>query len=296
LKIKKLLLIINPNAGKMKAGSALLDLVSEFSSHRYEVTVFPTEKAGDAEKKVIKSGADYDLVVCYGGDGTLNEIVSGVVKLPSPPPPFSFIPAGTANDFATTVGMPSDISQAVKRILGGKPHPLDIGQFNSKHFIYVAAFGLFTSVSYTVPQDMKKAFGHLSYVMEGVKQAIDIPSYRMRVEYDGRTIRDEFVVGLVTNSTSVAGMFKLDKSKVKLDDGEFELLLVRNPNNPILLSKIFVDLSAQKYDPDYVIFERVKTVRFSCTEPVAWCLDGENGGVHKRAVVNNLHRKGVLRI
>ncbi|MCL1789328.1 MAG: diacylglycerol kinase family lipid kinase [Oscillospiraceae bacterium] len=297
---KKLLLIINPNAGKMKANSTLLELVSAFSSKKYEVTVYPTEKKSDAEKKVVKCGKDYDLIVCYGGDGTLSEIVNGIARIDEPPI-FSFVPSGTANDFAATVAMPSDISLAVKKIVGGKNHPLDIGKFchknqSCKYFVYVAAFGLFTSVSYTVPQDIKKAFGHLSYVAEGIKQVIDVPSYKMTVEWGDKVIKDEFVVGLVTNTTSVAGMFKLDKSKVKLDDGEFEILLVRNPGNPILLSKIIVDLSAQKFDPNYVIFERVSKVKFRCDESVAWCLDGENGGIHKNITIENLHRKGTIRV
>jgi len=304
---KKLLLIINPNAGKgkMKASGVLLDLISEFSSGKYEVTVYPTTKQSDAEEKVAKSGLGYDLIVSYGGDGTLCETINGLIRLskkrssnesPESAPPFGFIPAGTANDFAATVGMPSDISQAAKKIINGKNRSIDIGQFNNKNFIYVAAFGLFTSVSYTVPQDMKKAFGHLAYVMEGVKQAIDIPSYRMTVEYNGKKIQDDFVVGLVTNSTSVAGMFKLDKSRVKLDDGMFELTLVKDPKNPVLLSRIMMDLSIQKFDPNYVIFEKVSSVKFYCEESAAWCLDGENGGVHNKAVINNMHKKAVLRI
>jgi diacylglycerol kinase family enzyme len=174
---------------------------------------------------------------------------------------------------------------------------MDIGQFNAnKNFIYVAAFGMFTSVSYTVPQDAKKVFGHLSYVVEGAKQIIDIPNYRMRVEFNGKSIKDDFVVGLVMNSTSVAGMFKLDKKKVKLDDGEFELFLIKNPNNPVILSRIFVDLSMQKYDPNYVIFERVNSVKFTCIDPGAWCLDGESGGTYKKAIVTNLHKRGVIKI
>jgi len=294
---KKLLLIINPNAGRMRANSTLLELVRAFSAHKYEVTVFPTEKKSDAEKKVLQSGGDYDLIVCYGGDGTLSELVNGIAKLPKSPP-FSFVPAGTANDFATTVYMPNDIQSAVKKILLGKNRPIDIGSFNDKHFIYVAAFGLFTSVSYTVPQDAKKAFGHFSYVVEGVKQAIDIPSYNMTVEFNGKTITDEFAVGLVSNSTSIAGIFKMDQQnfKVKLDDGKFELMLVRNPNNPLLLSKIMMELSQQILDSEYVIFERVSNVKITCDEAVAWCLDGEKGGLHNNAEITNLHKKGTIRI
>jgi YegS/Rv2252/BmrU family lipid kinase len=279
----------------MKAGSTLLDLVSEFSARKYQVTVFPTAKKSDAEKKVLESGEEYDLIVCYGGDGTVSETVNGLAQL-SQPPPFSFIPAGTANDFASTLAIPTDINRAVKKIVSGKNRPLDIGKFNNRHFVYVAAFGLFTSVSYTVPQDAKKMFGQLSYVVEGIKQAIDIPSCRMRVRFNNRVIKDEFVVGLVTNSTSVAGMFKIDKSKVRLDDGEFELLLIRNPNNPVVLSRIFMDLSMQKYDPNHCIFERVSDVQIHSDEPVAWCLDGESGGSYKKVCISNLHKKGIIRI
>lgn len=296
---KKLLLIVNPNAGRMKANEDLLALVDEFTKNKYDANVYPTKKKSDAEKKIIKCGGDYDLIVCYGGDGTVSEVVNGVAKLElDQPVPFSFIPSGTANDFAMTVSMPTDINLAVKKIIRGKERPIDIGKFNSKHFIYVAAFGLFTSVSYTVPQDLKKTFGHLSYVMEGIRQAIDVTSYKMTVEFGEKTVKDEFVLGLVTNTTSVAGMFRLSNAKVKLDDGEFELLLVRNPGNPILLSNILLDLSAQKYDPEYVIFERVSKVKFRSdeSEPIAWCLDGENGGVHKRVIIENLHRKGIIRL
>jgi len=301
---KKLLLIVNPNAGKMKAGSALLDLVSEFA-RKYEVTVFPTTKQSDAENKVIKSAADYDLIVSYGGDGTLSETVNGLAKFsckndesdsPCNPPAFGFIPAGTANDFAATVGMTGNIKEAARTIMSARNRQLDFGGFNNKYFIYVAAFGLFTSVSYIVPQEMKKTFGHLAYIMEGIKQAIDIPSYRMTVEYNGKIIKDDFIVGLVTNSTSVAGMFKLDKANVKLNDGKFELTLVRDPKNPVLLSKLIMDLSIQKYDPNYIIFDKVSEIKFRSHEPVAWCLDGENGGLHKKAVITNLHKKGIIRI
>jgi YegS/Rv2252/BmrU family lipid kinase len=293
--MKKLLLIVNPNAGKMKANSTLLDIVEKFSVKKYEVTVFPTAKQYDAMNKVVSCGADYDLIVCYGGDGTVSEVVSGLARLEKPVP-YSFIPAGTANDIAATYSMPADIGQAVNKILNGRHRPIDIGGFNNKHFIYVAAFGLFTSVSYTVPQDAKKIFGHLSYVVEGAKQVIDIPSYKMTVRYSDKVIKDDFVVGLVINSTSVAGMFRLAQSKVKLDDGRFELLLVKNPGNPVALSRIFMDLAQQKYDPDYVTFERVQGVRFYCAQPVAWCLDGECGGAYNKAVVTNLHKRGIIRI
>ncbi|MCL1832073.1 MAG: YegS/Rv2252/BmrU family lipid kinase [Oscillospiraceae bacterium] len=300
--MQKLLLIVNPNAGRMKAGSALMDMVSGFAAADYEVTVFPTTRKGDAQAKVASlTDCGYDLIVCYGGDGTLSEVINGIAQLPAPSPAFSFITAGTSNDFARTVSMPAIISKAVDKIVNGQNVPLDLGEIVEdgvvKHFFYVAAFGLFSSVSYVVPQSAKKAFGHLAYVAEGAKQAIDIPAYKMKVEYDGKSITDEFVVGLVANTTSVAGMFKVDPAKVILDDGLFELILVKKPSNPILLSKIIMDLSAKKYHPEYVIFEQVKECKFTCkNEDVAWCLDGENGGVHRSVEIKNLYRRGLIRL
>jgi YegS/Rv2252/BmrU family lipid kinase len=294
--MKKLLLIVNPNAGRMKAGAALMSLVCGFAEAGYEVTVFPTAKKGDAEEKALSCGSDYDLVVCYGGDGTLSELVNGLARIEGEPPTFGFITAGTSNDFARTVSMPSHIKRAVAKIVNGTELPLDFGGFNDRFFIYVAAFGLFSSVSYVVPQGAKKAFGHLAYVAEGAKQSLDIPSYTMTVEYDDKSVTGEFAVGLVANSTSVAGMFKVDRGVVRLDDGKFELILVKNPANPILLSKIILDLSAKKYHPEYVIFEQVSSVRFICDSEVAWCLDGECGGDHRIAEITNLHRKGVIKL
>jgi YegS/Rv2252/BmrU family lipid kinase len=294
--MRKLLLIVNPNAGRMRAGSALLDLVTGFSAHGYEVTVFPTAAVGDAEVKAYECSADYDLTVCYGGDGTLSEMVNGTVRT-CKSPPFGFIPAGTSNDFARTLAMPHKIPSAVSKIVKGSNVPLDIGAFNERYFIYVAAFGLFTSVSYVVPQGAKKAFGHLAYVAEGVKQAIDVPAYEMDIEYDGNRVSGKFAVGLVMNTTSVAGMFKLNRSQVKLDDGVFELVLVRKPQNNLVLSKIIMDLSAQNFHADeHIIFERVKNVKITSKDKVAWCLDGENGGLHTNAEITNLHRKGIIRI
>jgi len=296
---KKLLLIVNPNAGKMKAGAALLDLIREFTKPGYDVTVYPTEKKSDAENKVKKSGANYDLIVCCGGDGTLSETVNGLAKLSKvyeKPVPFSFIPAGTANDFATTVGMPGDLKEAARTIIAGRNRTLDVGGFNGGYFVYVAAFGLFTSVSYTVPQEMKKTFGHLAYVMEGIKQTADIPSNRLTIEYNGKVVKDSFVVGLICNTTSVAGLLKLDKAKVKLNDGKFELILIKDPKNPVLLSKLIMDLSLQRFDPQYVIFDRTSCIKIRSEDSVQWCLDGEDGGFHSEAVITNLPKKALLRI
>ncbi|MCL2754716.1 MAG: YegS/Rv2252/BmrU family lipid kinase, partial [Oscillospiraceae bacterium] len=279
-----------------------MKIVSGFSAAGYEVTVYPTVAAGGAQTKARECGGDYDLVVCYGGDGTLSELINGLADASdAPTTPFSFITAGTSNDFAKTVNMPANIEKAVAKIVEGKNAPLDLGAFNEQKFIYVAAFGLFTSVSYVVPQEAKKAFGHLAYVAEGARQSLDIQSHKMQVEYVGadgvhKTAEGEFAVGLVTNSASVAGMFKLDRSVVKLDDGKFELILVRKPANPLLLSKIIMDLSVWKFHPEYVIFEQVSEVKFTSDSEVAWCLDGESGGLHKVAKITNLYRKGVIRI
>jgi len=295
--MKKLLLIVNPNAGRKRAGSALMKIVSGFANAGYEVTVYPTAMQGDAEAKAFSASVDYDLTVCYGGDGTLSETINGLARInDDTTPAFSFITEGTSNDFARTVNMPAVIEKAVNKIVCGKNTPLDLGQFNERNFIYVAAFGLYTSVSYIVPQEAKKAFGHLAYVAEGAKQTFTLPSHKMKITYDDQVIEGDFSVGLVANTASVAGMFKIERSVVKLDDGKFELILVRNPGNPILLSKIIMDLSVWKFHPDYVIFAQPSKIAFESDEDVAWCLDGENGGLHKTVQITNLYKKGNIRI
>lgn len=298
---KKLLLIVNPYAGKMKAQKILFDIVYIFSCDGYEVTVIPTKERNDAINIIETHPATYNLIVCCGGDGTLNEVFNGLMRLKEIIP-LGYIPIGTTNDFAATHEIPIDPIAAAENIIQGKNYPVDVGYFNnnlaesSRYFAYVAAFGLFTSVPYIVSQETKKIWGHFAYLLEGIKQSIEIPSYELSIEYDGNLIEDEFVLGTITNSTSVAGLLKFDKSDVNLNDGEFEVLLIKNPHNDMQLKMIIIGLAMQQYDERYVMFFRASQIKISCNEPLSWCLDGEDGGLHTDIVINNLPKQILMRL
>lgn len=297
---KQLLFIINPCAGKKKAQKMLYDLIDIFSLGGYEVTVFPTRQRDDATN-IIKTHSSCDIVVCCGGDGTLSETVNGIARLKKIIP-MGFIPAGTTNDFAATLDIPFDLAAAAKNIVLGKDYLIDIGFFsgnvhNGRYFSYIAAFGLFTSVSYVVPQEMKNTLGHFAYMLEGIKQALEMPSYRLLIEYDGNIIEDEFVLGTITNSTSVAGLLKFNKEDICLDDGEFEVMLVRKTLSDMQLKMAIWGLAIQQYDERCVMYFRASKIKISSVdaEPIAWCIDGEDGGTHSEAEISNLQKRIAIR-
>ena len=231
----------------------------------------------------------HDLLVCVGGDGTLNGVISGLMKA-NVSIPVGYIPTGTANDVATSLALSKDVSKAAQKILNGTPRALDIGKFYDKYFTYIAAFGAFTGVSYLTPQSAKRALGHLAYVLEGIADVTTIkPKYTI-VEYDGKTIEGEFIFGAVTNSTSVAGFIKLDPDRVDLADGLFEIILVKQPVMPADFMDIMSSLTLKTYDGDNFQMLHASNVRFIFDEEVAWAVDGENGGKHKRVEITNCHK------
>ena len=216
--MKKMLFIYNPNAGTGALKPKLSDVIDVFTKAGYEVTVYPTQKYHDGIEKMESCSDGYDLIVCSGGDGTLDEVVTGMRKR-SYKAPLGYIPAGTTNDFATSLGIPKDILAAADTAVNGIPFPCDVGTFNNDYFIYIAAFGLFTDVSYETKQSMKNILGHLAYVLEGAKRIFNIPSYKIRVIHDGEEIEDEFIYGMVTNSRSVGGFKGIIGTNVVFDDG-----------------------------------------------------------------------------
>lgn len=223
---KKLLFIVNPRAGKTKSHAPLFDAVSIYSEAGYLVCVKQTKRRGDATRYAFELGADFDLVVCHGGDGTLNETVNGLMRIPKEKrPPVSYLPGGSTNDFAASLNISSDLAVAAQSAMRMEVRDLDVGVFGSRNFIYVASFGAFTRTSYTVPQDIKNMFGHFAYMLEGAKDLDTLHPYRMKITADDEVIDGEYLFGAVSNSTSIAGLMKLPKSEVSLNDGEFELLL-----------------------------------------------------------------------
>lgn len=286
---KKVMLIVNPNSGKGAIKTALFDIISTFSNAGYAVTTYITSGAGDASRFAREYGKDYDIVACSGGDGTLSDVMGGLVTVDDPPP-IGYIPMGTANDVATTFGLSRTPKIAAQRIVDGTPTPLDVGRFEDKYFSYIYAFGAFTEVSYSTPQERKRLLGHFAYVLEGMASLSNITSYHAVVEHDGGTEEGNYIFGAVTNSTSVAGLVKLDPLDVSLSDGFFEVLLIKSPKNLSALSTIINNVLKQSYDPDHVTFLHTKRIKFTFDEPVSWTRDGEDGGKFLTAYAENIRK------
>ena len=285
---RSMMLIINPHSGRGLSSTALGTIVSNLGNADYVVTVFFSHKKTPQEL-AYECAKNYDLVVCVGGDGTLNGVISGLLSAGTSVP-VGYIPAGTANDVASTLALSRDPSKAARKILSGTPRPLDIGKFHDRHFTYVAAFGAFTGVSYSTPQSAKRALGHFAYVLGGLADMAAIKPRRTKIEYDGKVLHGEFVFGAVTNSTSVAGFIKLAPERVDLADGMFEIILVRQPVVPTDFFDIMSSLTVKTYDGDNVQMIHASKVSFSFREPVAWAIDGENGGMHKEVEITNCHK------
>ena len=287
---QKLLFIFNPHSGKGQIKNNLVDIVDIMVKAGYDVTIYTTQARADATRKVMEEAANFDRIVCSGGDGTLDEVVTGLIKSDMNTP-IGYIPAGSTNDFANSLGIPKEMVKAAEVAVGKNPFPCDIGDFNSDTFVYVAAFGLFTEVSYKTSQQLKNIFGHVAYIMEGAKHLHDILSYNMQVEYEGHVFQDEFIYGMVTNSVSVGGFKGMTGTDVKLDDGVFEVTLIKKPHNPIELNEILACLTNMIDDSDLIYSFKTNEVKITAREQIAWTLDGEFGGEHEEVVIRNLNKR-----
>ena len=289
--MKKLLFVVNGHSGKGQIKNKLLDIIDIMIKEGYHVQVHTTQEREDATKVVREQAKYYDLVVCSGGDGTLDEAVTGMMQS-EVRTPLGYIPAGSTNDFANSLEIPKDMIQAAKTAVLGVPFSCDVGEFNGDYFIYVAAFGIFTDVSYATSQELKNALGHVAYILEGAKRFHTIKSYHMRVEYDGNEIEGDFLLGMITNSTSVGGFKNMTGKDVKLDDGMFEVTLIHKPKNIIELNTIIASLTNLKDETDLIDSFRADSVKFYSEEEIPWTLDGEFGGDHKEVQIKD-HCKAV---
>jgi YegS/Rv2252/BmrU family lipid kinase len=287
---KKLMLIINPAAGKGAYENNLGAALHALDMGGYRTSLFFTSQRGDATEYASSYAKDFDTVACIGGDGTLSEVMSGLMELDSPPP-LGYFPMGTANDVATTLNLPkNDTLAAARRIVHGAAHPFDVGGFgDSDYFAYIAAFGAFTEVSYATPQEQKRRLGHLAYVLQGAMQLAKIESYRAKVEYDDGVVEGDFLYGSMSNSTSVAGIVHLRDDLVCLGDGYSELVLVKNPENILELQRIVDGLLRQNYDDSNLVIVHTKKAKFTFEKLVAWTRDGEAGGEYKEIEICNHH-------
>ncbi len=289
--VKKLLYIYNPAAGRKTAKINLSDVLEVFARQGYEITVHPTQARGDATAVVRGLGPNYDRVVCCGGDGTLNETVQGMLALPQEHRPvLGYIPAGTTNDFSRTLELPKTPLELAEVAGGGVPRAVDVGEAEGRPFTYVAAFGLFTDVSYSTPQVNKNLLGHFAYVLEGAGKLANIPSYHMKVtSVEGHEVEGDFIYGMVGNTVSVGGLVNLPRDKVLLDDGRFEVILIRQPKNGKDWQSILTALTTLELVEDGAVTGfAAGEVTFSCDVPVAWTVDGEFGGEQAVTHVKNL--------
>ena len=287
---KSLMLIVNPMAGRGSYRISFGDAMYVLSEGGYRTTLFFTARRGDATRFAAQHAAQYDVVACIGGDGTLSEVLAGLMTLDNPPP-VGYFPMGTANDVATTLGLPkNDTVAAARRILTGTPHPFDVGGFGEKdYFAYIAAFGAFTEVSYATPQDQKKMLGHLAYVLQGMQQLPKIEPIHTVVEYDGGSFEGNLLYGSVSNSTSVAGIVRLPEAMVSLGDGVSELVLVRDPGTVANFAELVSSVLSERFDSDKLLILHTKKARFRFDYPVAWTRDGEAGGEYRDIEIRNIH-------
>lgn len=284
---KKLMLIINPVAGKARYKDGFGDVMRLFSEGGYRTTVFFTEARGDATRFAAEYAPQFDAVACIGGDGTLSEVIAGLMQIPNPPP-IGYIPLGSANDVASTLGLPKDTVEAAKRIVEGTPHPFDVGSFGSDaYFTYVAAFGAFTEVSYATPQNEKAALGYMAYMLHAAGALSKLESIHTRIDYEGGTVEGDVLYGGVSNSTRVAGVVKLKKDLVSLSDGKFEVLLVPTPKSLADFTRSATGLLGQKYDGVNVILIQSADLTVTFDKPVSWTRDGEDGGAHQVVHLTN---------
>ncbi|MBQ9550693.1 MAG: YegS/Rv2252/BmrU family lipid kinase [Lachnospiraceae bacterium] len=280
--------IYNPHAGMERIRSNLLDIIDIFVKSGYEVTVYPTQNSGDAIDATVNMKPGYDMLACAGGDGTLDEVVAGMMKREDRIP-ICYVPAGSTNDFARTLKIPRDMRKAAEVVTSGVEFCCDMGTFNDKTFVYVAAFGMFTDISYGTEQNMKNTFGHLAYIIEAMSRIGPVKSFHLKVEHDGIVEEDEYVFGMVSNSLSVAGIHSLEKKGVLLDDGLFEVTLIKMPSDTAEFGEIAAAI-VNGTTNDFVSFFKTSEISFTANSRIDWTLDGEFGGSLKKVRVRNCHR------
>lgn len=271
-----------------KASKRLPEIISVFNRAGYDVNVYVTDGQRDASKAVIEMGCQVDIIVCCGGDGTLNETISGVMQA-GLHTPIGYIPAGSTNDFANSLGLSEDVVEAARQIVNGVPKAYDVGQFADSYFSYVASFGAFTKTSYNTPQNVKNVLGHMAYVLEGIQEISKIKKVHLRMETGKEVFEDDYLFGAVCNSTSVGGVLTLDSKLVDLGDGKFEILLVRAPKNIQEMHECIVALKNQTYDCGMLKLFSAPWIKISADADMPWTLDGEKANGRETIFIENLH-------
>lgn len=291
--MKKLLYIYNPMSGQKTIGNHLSEIVEYFSKKSYFPTVYATQKANDAREKVKEFSKEYEEILVSGGDGTLDEVVSGLLKSEEKSI-IGYIPTGSTNDFSRSLKIPTDINKATKLAINGETMDIDVGKFNSKFFTYVAAFGSIAQVSYETDQSMKNIFGRFAYILEGVKTVSNLKAYKAKITIDDEVFEGEFIHFMATNSVSVGGFNNFYKKNIGLDDGIFEAVLIKKPKGLIELNQIIDGLRSKK-ENDNVIFRSGSVFKVESDEKISWTLDGDYGGSYKKSEIKVLNRAVKMR-
>lgn len=286
--MKKLLFIFNPAAGRGRIKLKLFEIIDAFVKYGYKVLLYPTQQKGDATAIIMNDNEPYDLLVCAGGDGTLNEVVSGQM-ITGKSIPIGYIPSGSMNDVGHSFKISRNIMSAVNIILTGKPYAMDIGKFNDKYFVYVAAFGAFTDVPYMTSQKNKNLIGTLSYYLEGIKRLSELKEKHIKVQYGDKVIEDKIIVGLITNSLYIGGFKNVNNEKTSLNDGLLEMLLIKAPKNIYDLQTIIGSLLSNKINPNFMYYVQTPKLTIS-SEIMEWTLDGEYGGSYKYVEIENCNK------
>lgn len=284
--MKKMLFIYNPMAGKEQIRNKLSDIVQIFCGSGFEVTIFATQGKEDATNIVKERGEEFEYVVCSGGDGTMNEVATGLMQI-TKKPICGYIPAGTVNDFASSLKIPKIMKKAAWLITQGSVFKCDLGQFNDRYFTYVSGFGAFTAVSYQTPQEWKNALGKVAYFVEALKHIAEIKPHHMKIEYDGNVVEDNFILGLVSNSVSVAGYKAYSKMNIMMDDGLFEALFIKEIRNPLELQATLNALMSKKFDSERIFQFSSSQITITSDDDVQWTLDGEDGGICNKVTMTN---------
>ena len=292
---KKVLFIVNPKSGKGNIKNHLLEIIDIFVKSDFQINLYTTQCEQDAIRIVRDLVEEFDLVICSGGDGTLDEVITGMMQCKKIKP-VGYIPSGSTNDFANSLNLPKNMKEAARRITSVKPFYCDIGSFNQDYFVYIAAFGIFTDVSYLTKQEMKNLLGHLAYILEGAKRIFNIKSYFLKLYYregmEETRIEGEFIYGMVTNSESVGGFRNITGKNVKLNDGLFEVTLIHTPKTAMELQEIIACLLIKEMDSKYIKTFKTSDIEIEAQEEIPWTLDGEYGGMQKKVKIMN-HKRAI---
>lgn len=288
---KKLLLLANPVSGKTKLKTELWGITKALSDGDFQVETYVTRSSGDATRQVQERAEEFDVIVACGGDGTLNEVVTGALRAHFEGA-IAFLPCGTTNDLAASLKLPKSLTKGAEMIAKTEGKLLDFGSFNrTRYFTYIAAFGAFTDVAYSTDQKLKNVFGHAAYVSEAISHLQELRSYHMKVTCDGEVYEDDFLFGAAANALSLGGVMKLKKDQVDMADGFHEVILIRNPKNAVEMAQLSRELLSRNFENKEVLLLKGKKITFECDQEIPWCLDGEYAGRYEKATVRNLHER-----